>query len=759
MARIDRFLIAPINSGMQTDLKPWIIPDDAFQTLDNAYVFRGRVVKRFGAQLMQGSTAPTPGFEQLQSRFRINVGTTDGNGDITTMAGDVPGIIFNVGQMFSIGNQIFTVVALGTPANMLISGTATSATYNTTTGVVTITGAAATTDLFFYPAQPVMGLINLEQQNVNDELIFGFDTQFSYQFTVNGWNRLGTVVWKGTNSDYFWGYNYRGTDAGIANLFVTNYNAGATLTDSDPMYYWDPVGSTWTAFQPIFNSAASTNTILTAKIIVPFQNRLILLNVVENTGMSPGTNKVYVNRCRYSQNGNPVTTDAFYENVAGKGGFIDLPIGEAIITAQFLKNRLIVYCESSTWELAYTGNQILPFVWQQINTELGAESTFSQVPFDKFVLGVGNVGIHACNGSNVERIDDKIPNAVFDIHNENNGVKRVYGIRDYYVEMVYWSFPDTSRTSESPFNNKVLVYNYKNGSWAFNDDSITAFGYYQASANEGDTWATRPGTWLTATETWNSGVAPLQAKFRSVIAGNQEGFTFIVNPDVARNSPALQITNMTKVGNLVTIVCINHNLQPGFADGDLGVAQGDYIQIENCIGITGLSADAIYYVNSVIDQNTFDIIEPNFAGAYLGGGTISRVSNIKIQTKQYNFYSDSGRNAMINKVDFLVDKTTNGEITVDYSIASSGMSQLVQGQLNGSLLGNGVLDTKPYDLVPFEQTQTRLWHPIYPMAEGECIQLNIYFTQRQIMTVNIAYSDFEMHAMIFYASATSSRLQ
>ena len=29
MAQTDRFMIAPINTGMQTDLKPWLIPDEA----------------------------------------------------------------------------------------------------------------------------------------------------------------------------------------------------------------------------------------------------------------------------------------------------------------------------------------------------------------------------------------------------------------------------------------------------------------------------------------------------------------------------------------------------------------------------------------------------------------------------------------------------------------------------------------------------------------------------------------------------------
>lgn len=37
----DRFLIAPMQSGLQTNLRPWLIQDDAFSQLNNAYLFRG----------------------------------------------------------------------------------------------------------------------------------------------------------------------------------------------------------------------------------------------------------------------------------------------------------------------------------------------------------------------------------------------------------------------------------------------------------------------------------------------------------------------------------------------------------------------------------------------------------------------------------------------------------------------------------------------------------------------------------------------
>jgi len=58
---------------------------------------------------------------------------------------------------------------------------------------------------------------------------------------------------------------------------------------------------------------------------------------------------------------------------------------------------------------------------------LGSESTFSTVPFDKVLLSIGSTGVHACNGVNVERIDNKIPNEVLKL-------KTSYQVRQELLE-------------------------------------------------------------------------------------------------------------------------------------------------------------------------------------------------------------------------------------------------------------------------------------------------------------------------------------
>ena len=133
---LQKFLIAPLKSGMQTNVKPWLIADDAYSILRNAYTWRGRVKKRVGGRVMNQGVPPA--VQQQFTRLRINVGTTDFLGNA---AGNVPGVTFAVGQMFSIGPDYYTVNTAGNPSPLLATNPATAGTYSTNTGAFTFTGA------------------------------------------------------------------------------------------------------------------------------------------------------------------------------------------------------------------------------------------------------------------------------------------------------------------------------------------------------------------------------------------------------------------------------------------------------------------------------------------------------------------------------------------------------------------------------------------------------------------------------------------
>lgn len=741
-----RFLIAPLDSGLQTNVRPWLLPENAFEELNNAYVFRSRIRKRPGTSLLQDGTSEVfDGLAQLTARLRISLGNVDGSGNSTPGAtvpldGGVP-ITANIGSAFSVGSELFTVYQA--TGDMYSTGSATG-TFDTTTGEYTITGAEPDDTIYFYPSLPVMGIVQYETLLINDEPTYAFDTRFAYQYASNGWLRLGTAVWTGDDTKFFWGRVWRGLAANEIYLFVTNFNFGSTLDDSDFMKYWD--GSIWNDFRPQFSRVDPTKTILQARIIMPFKNRLVLMNIVENTGASPGTNIQYGNRIRFSQNGSPIPSmgdpiAAWNENVGGRGGYIDAPTEEQIVSAEFVRDRLIVFFERSTYELVYTGNEILPFRFQKIDNILGVESTFSVVQFDKNIIGIGDTGIHVASSTAVQRVDLQIPDIVFTISNDNNGVLRVQGVRDFYGELIYWAYPQYSEQ----FPDRVLLYNYRNNTWATFDDSFTSFGYFN---NQGDrVWEATYDTWQELDEPWISGV--LNKGTYSVVGGNQQGYVFFIEIDQLNNAASLQITDISLP---VTITCYNHNLRTG-----------DYITLSNMAGVTieDLYGNEIpiTQVSSVIDANTFEIDHNNqLVGEYLGGGVIARVSLPSVLTKQYNFFIKDGIDFTINKIDVQVDRTgevqedgtwTGGNISVDWMINASEFS-----------LGTQIVETYPLvTYYPMEATQYQLWRTVYPNAEGYFVQLRYYLNDIQMRDPLSAFAAFTLHSFIYYADPTRSRIE
>ena len=161
----DRFLIAPFGTGLQQDIRPWLILDDAFAEFLNAYVFRGRVRKRFGTMLM-GTGYDNSLVAPLYSRLRIALPATIGG----NASGTVPGHVFEIGQMFSINDEIFTVWQAN--GAMLTTGSTTTATYNTSNGAYNFSGVPVDGVVYFYPADPVMGLTQFERGPINNHVSY-----------------------------------------------------------------------------------------------------------------------------------------------------------------------------------------------------------------------------------------------------------------------------------------------------------------------------------------------------------------------------------------------------------------------------------------------------------------------------------------------------------------------------------------------------------------------------------------------------------
>src|SRR5690606_23311672 len=442
------FPIKPFTAGLQKNKKPLHIMDNAFQTLENAYIFRETVKKREGIKLAGrlrrvieeasiGNSGASPWTFNLYSVYVPPI-TPEANAEIE------PGSVLITIQAGP--NIVFTDQGDGTLTSPTVGN---SGYINYLTGGITLThtgGVSATVASFnYFPSLPVMGIKKREIIDINISQSILFDTKYSYTYDGNNFNVSSTTNWSGDDSNFFWSANIRGSDASERLFFVTNFTNPASSANNRIRYTSDAV--TWTDFSPPVNNA-NTTFIFQCKLIVQYYGRTLFFYTYE--GATAGTSSIFANRCRFSQVGNPIQpntapgdgTGAWLSDVFGKGGFIDAPTNESIVSLKFFKNTLIVFFERSTWNLRYVGEYGLPFIWERISSDFGSESTHSTILFDEVVLAVENRAIISSSGHTVDRIDLEIPDEVFRFHNEENGKERVQGERDFIKEVVYWTYSD-----------------------------------------------------------------------------------------------------------------------------------------------------------------------------------------------------------------------------------------------------------------------------------------------------------------------------
>lgn len=784
------------DSGTNTYYEPFILPEKAFPVLEDATCFRDRVKKRQGFRLLgrlrrkitsvkltNQAIGASYNVADILNDAAINLRTTEPNAEIQTS--NLVGIRLTV----TVGGVTFTDNGDGT----LTGAPATnSGTINYVTGELVLNFApalAVATDVFvtfyYYPALPVMGIKQLENDSsnkVNDERTILFDTKYAYEYSTGlaAYVELASTApttWNGLDSDFFWATNYQKF------FFATNFNGDGAITD--PLRFYNL--TTWADYIPAVTNVpvpagggADAQVLYTCLCIVPYKSRLLAFNCWEATAHWDGAAVVYNSitqfpqRLRFSQNGsiNLTTNPSAWDAVTpGKGGYIDVPTGEAIVSVEFIKDILVVKCEKSSWKCVYTGNEVLPFVFQKINTELGAESTFSLVPFDNGIFSVGNVGITTDDGVNVVRIDTQIPEFVFNFNNDFQGVKRVHGIRDYFNELVYWCYPYAKTNSIYP--NKILVYNYRNNSYSVYNDNFTCFGYWQRQADL--RWIDLNVPWESYAVAWNSGAT--QSLFPSIIGGNQQGFV----EELFQQDKNDQYLAITKIVDPVdpadpeVLTVPNNNFQDGdiiYIDGIIGVGPDilNGFSYRVTVPAPDTAPDEItlekYDVTTLPLPSFVDVSVNNgyTPGTYLGGGRITFLQDINITSKVFAPFYDMGSQCRLGYIDFLLDQTTLGEVSTNIFVdetSSNPINDSSPSSLNGGLLGTNALLTRPENttLIPNQVNQKKIWHRQFVQAICENFQIQITMTDEQRAERSISDTPFVMHAMALYLSPNARMTQ
>lgn len=433
-------LITPFtDSGLSKYYKPFLVGNTAFPVIENAYAWRGSVKKREGFALF--GTIPTTPVQGLKNwvnpatlnqsliafsttkSYVWNTGTNLFN-DITFLAFGGPGRT-NPNQAFSWSNgpndyfwtsnyagSMWTTNNLTADHIRFWNGTPAggwSVFQPTVSGTTTLDAG-----LIILPYKGRLVVLNTNEGGTN----------FPQRAR---WSQLGTP------------YTSNAAATNITNI-TTGPNAQITVVDVSGFVIGQKVGIlnvTGAMGPPLnFNQFNVTN-IVGNTLTTNADTTGLAYAAGGGTAQGPGST------LPPNTFGGGIDIFGWRDDIPGRGGFIDADTSERIVSADIVRDTLIVAFQRSTWRLRYTGNEILPFIWERLNTQYGAESTYSNIAFDDSALFFSRYGFIASSTNDVARIDENIPDdsfAVSAIDSSFTGLSRVQGIRDFFRQTAYWTF-------------------------------------------------------------------------------------------------------------------------------------------------------------------------------------------------------------------------------------------------------------------------------------------------------------------------------
>lgn len=747
-----------MSTGLVQDREEFILPNDAYPVLENAYVWRERIKRKQGYQLL-GRLRRT--FTGLTA---VNLGNTDGAGNF---AGALTGEV-EVGSIsIAVGAQTFTETGSN---GQLTNGAGGTGTINYQTGAITIdtdpnlAATAVIASFNYFPGEPVMGLRSRELTAVNNEMLVAFDQTYAYRY-LGGWEEfIPGTTWTGTDSDFFWSTNYWVGDGNQKIFWVTNFSGQG----GDPIRYTN--GTVWVDFAPQINIAGDV--LAQCLAMLPFRGRMVVFNTFEGANLA--TSVQFKQRIRWAAIGNPftiaspavsaVSVDAWRDDIRGKGGFLDIPTAEDIVSVGYVRDNLVIYCERSTWQLRYTGRSIQPFQIEKVNTELGAESTFSAVQFDTSLVGIGDKGVVECDSFKSTRIDVKIPDLVFQFNNNSDGPKRVHGIRDFGKRLAYWTYPyKPDERPGSVYPNRRLVYNYENDSWAIFTDSLTTLGTYQPqTSRRWFEYVSPPGTQIKSWQNQNYPWVDRPSGFPSIVGGNQQGFVEFLD-EQNTNDVSLTITNITGNSPSVTVITSpQHNLDTGQVIQISEIPPGSPFATSLNDGIFGVvridpNSFRIYKYSTSTQQFTNPQVDD--PGTYIGGGRIAIRDGFSVKSKKFNFL-DEGQCIQLGFVDVLMDKTSEGAITMkvylDYN-DNTATNILPENVDPETLLPDTFFNSVVPTTEPRPVGTSKVWQRVFCNTRGAFLTIEWTLSNAQLNGVE-QESDVQIDAQILWVRRAGTQL-
>jgi hypothetical protein len=634
----------------------------------------------------------------------------------------------------------------------------------------TYTSGSGTTNITFNFKSKT---VNYTSLIVGDKVWFNEWTGGS---TINGLTGTVSNIAGAASGNYILTFatNQTVSGTGMAQLLT----ASITGQDGIRWYDGDPTGGTglptgtglgWVNFAPPLTAATvSINDtppglyyLVGALMIVAFKDRLLFFSPYIQTSLSGGVAIQLQDTVIWSWNGTPYyesivpfnqiyDVTAYYVDQTGKGGWLSAGISQPIVTVGNNEDVLIVGFggQGRKTRFVYTSNDLQPFLFFNINSELPSQSTFSTVALDRGNLDIGQYGLTMTDQQSCQRVDLQIPDSIFQIQALNNGYARVNAIRDFNKEWIYFAYP--LNTSAWKFPTQTFLFNYRDNTWAIFYENFTAHGRFRAQKTV--TWATLPyNNWGEWQEPWNSGAnSPLNTQ---IIAGNPQGYVLIKEEDDTAESVSGDVLAIATMNGITLVTSQNHCVQAG-----------DYLYMSNALGTIGPNWNGLIgQVTMTVSADQFVIDIPFPSGTYLGMGQYTRLCQPKLQTKQFPFYWEQGRQCVLQSQKYLLDTTDDSQITLQIYLSMDPINpwndQLINPPPNG-LVYTQILYTCPESTnlgltpanvnlqMPLAASQAQIWHRINTAMVGDAIQIGITLNDLQMRNLIYATAEITLHGIL-----------
>jgi len=647
MPKIEKLMIAPFTEGFDKELEPWLIPEEAFVDMQDAFIRRGVLQKRFGyKQLATGGEGKAPATQSrvLTQTSSENKGVTDGAGNQTGQSlTNIPVSPGSVSLDVGSGGETISDNGDGT----LTGSVAATGTINYITGAFTITGslvASAVLATYSYPASlPVMGLFNYIDEN-SFRKFCALDTRnFNvYNTTTNTFDYVTHDTGRaflGTDSD-FWSF----TNYVILTTAPPVFTRILVFTNGvDPIQYFDgtkiyDLNATSLPGVYVDPPASIGGAINTCKLVFYFGRRLCCLNVTQQ-GIK------YPQRLLYSGD---IEINKALDFSDPSAGVIEAPTDDEIMGAALINNSLVVFFKEGVWSLKTTQSEFFPFRWERLDVQgiARCDAPFSITSYFNEVTSAGKLGLIGTDGNRVFRVDNKLPYFTRD-DIDPEYFKYCYGVESERNRQRWLTYKSPDKNTDHP--NKILVNGAEENSWSTYTISMHSFGNFHEVGFD-QAWDDFTDPWDSYGEPWDSYTSFKEAL--TVIGGDYLGYVFKM--DTEDNDDHTEITGISQSAPAVVTVT-NHRLETG-----------DVVKVYDVAGMTeiiGLQSKV-----TVVDATSFQLneIDSTAFTAYTSGGFFEKAIPFDVKTKPLNPWIKEDVKATLHWVDFRVDASSVSTCNIQF---------------------------------------------------------------------------------------------